>query len=349
MKDYGLDARLAECAAAYPGLTPGRIVAQERVLYRAVFEGGERLAEVSGRLVHQAQSAEDFPCVGDFVMADTAPERAVIRAVLPRCSLLVRRAAGAGREAQGVCANVDTVFLCMSLNHNFNVRRLERYLAMAYDSGASPVVLLTKADLCADVAAALYALPLAVREGAPVCAVSAAQADGLTALLPYLAPGRTVAFIGSSGVGKSTLINRLLGEERLDTQEIGFEDRGRHTTTRRELFMLPCGAMVIDTPGMRELGLWDADEGLNRAFADIEALAAQCRFASCTHGSEPGCAVRRAIESGELDEERLLSFEKLRRETAYAADSREYLAAKERKFREISMINKTNRRNGRKR
>ncbi|MGN0997530.1 MAG: ribosome small subunit-dependent GTPase A [Candidatus Ventricola sp.] len=347
MEAYGLDERLRGHAAAYPDLTPGRIVAQERGLYRAVFDCGERLAEVSGRLLHQAVSAVDTPCVGDFVMADTAPERAVIRAVLPRRSLLVRRAAGAGREAQGVAANVDTAFLCMSLNHNFNVRRLERYLAMAYDSGASPVVLLTKADLCADVRAALDSLPLAVREGAPVCVVSAAQEAGCQALLPYLAPGRTVAFIGSSGVGKSTLINRLLGEERLDTQAVGFGDRGRHTTTRRELFMLPGGAMVIDTPGMRELGLWDADDGLGRAFADIEALAAQCRFASCTHGSEPGCAVRRAITDGELDEERLLAFGKLRREAAYAADSREYLAAKERKFREISMINKASRRNRR--
>ena len=344
---YGFDERLFACAAAYGGLVPGRVVAQERGWYRVVFEDGERLCEVSGRLSHEAVDAADYPCVGDFVMADAGSEHAVVRAVLPRRSLIVRRAAGTGRNGQPVAANVDTAFLCMSLNRNFSVRRLERYLAVAYDSGAEPVVLLTKADLCDDVDGALRALPLSVREGAPVCVVSAAQEGGCEPLRAYLAPGRTVAFIGSSGVGKSTLINRLLGEERLDTQEIGYEDRGRHTTTRRELFLLPGGAMVIDTPGMRELGLWDTGEGVDRAFADVEALAAGCRFANCTHSGEPGCAVRRAMACGELDEQRWQAYLRLRREADFAADSRSCLAAKERKFREISIQNKANRkRNG---
>ena len=251
----------------------------------------------------------------------------------------MRKAAGTSKTEQAVAANIDTVFLCMSLNNDFNLRRLERYLAVAWESGADPVVVLTKADLCAD-------LPQKQREvetiamGVDILTTSAMEQEGYRQIMPYITEGRTVAFVGSSGVGKSTLINRLLGEERLATDGLRKDDKGHHTTTHRELLFLPNGAMVIDTPGMRELGMWDTASGVEQTFTDIEALAARCRFRNCSHTSEPGCAVRAALESGHLDAGRWLSYQKLKNENSYAADSESYLAAKEKKFKEISKINK---------
>ena len=206
-----------------------------------------------------------------------------------------------------------------------------------------PVVVLTKADLCENMAQRLSEVAC-VAAGAEVVTVSAVETDGLRALAPYLRPGKTVALLGSSGVGKSTIINRLLGEERLQTGGLRDDGRGRHTTTRRELFLLEHGGMVIDTPGMRELGLWDVDEGLEQSFADIEALAASCRFGDCSHGSEPGCAVRAAVESGSLARERLQSYQKLCAESRYAADTESYLAEKKEKFKRIAKINRSARR-----
>ena len=269
------------------------------------------------------------------------PDTAVIHLVLPRKSLFVRKAAGTSKTEQVVAANIDTVFLCMSLNNDFNLRRLERYLAVAWESGAEPVVVLTKADLCAD-------LPQKQREveaiamGVDILTTSAMESDGYRQIMPYITQGRTVAFVGSSGVGKSTLINRLLGEERLATDGLRNDDKGHHTTTHRELLFLPNGAMVIDTPGMRELGMWDAASGVEQTFGDIEELAARCRFRNCSHSSEPGCAVRAALESGHLDTGRWQSYQKLKNENSYAADSKSYLAAKEKKFKDISKINKYN-------
>ena len=269
------------------------------------------------------------------------PDTAVIHLVLPRKSLFVRKAAGTSKTEQVVAANIDTVFLCMSLNNDFNLRRLERYLAVAWESGAEPVVVLTKADLCAD-------LPQKQREvetiamGVDILTTSAMESDGYRQIMPYITQGRTVAFVGSSGVGKSTLINRLLGEERLATDGLRNDDKGHHTTTHRELLFLPNGAMVIDTPGMRELGMWDAASGFEQTFGDIEELAARCRFRNCSHSSEPGCAVRAALESGHLDTGRWQSYQKLKNENSYAADSKSYLAAKEKKFKDISKINKYN-------
>ena len=334
--------RWAALAAQYPELTVGRITLQEKGMYRIRTSIGEENALVSGKFQFDAQSPSDYPAVGDYVMVNCAdPDTAIIHQVLPRKSLFVRKAAGTSKTEQVVAANIDTVFLCMSLNNDFNLRRLERYLAVAWESGADPVVVLTKADLCAD-------LPQKQREveaiamGVDILTTSAMESDGYRQIMPYITQGRTVAFVGSSGVGKSTLINRLLGEERLATDGLRNDDKGHHTTTHRELLFLPNGAMVIDTPGMRELGMWDAASGVEQTFGDIEELAARCRFRNCSHTSEPGCAVRAALESGHLDAGRWLSYQKLKNENSYAADSESYLAAKEKKFKEISKINKYN-------
>ncbi len=319
-----------------------RVVLQERGLYRIRTDHGEQSALVSGKFQYDALSASDYPVVGDFVLADcTDPDTAVIHRVLPRKSLFVRRAAGTGQAEQAVAANVDTVFLCMSLNNDFSLRRLERYLAVAWESGAQPVVVLTKADLCGDVAQKRLEVE-SVAVGVPILVVSSMAQDGYAQILPYLTAGRTVAFVGSSGVGKSTLINRLLGEERLATGGLRNDDKGRHTTTHRELFLLKNGAMVIDTPGMRELGLWDAGEGLSHSFADIEALAARCRFRDCTHSGEPHCAIAQALLDGSLSPERWASYQKLRKENSFCEDAGSYLSQKKKKFKAIAKQNKSN-------
>ncbi len=326
--------------AEYPGLTLCRVAAQERGFYRLL--GEEGTAQVSGRFQYEARCASDYPAVGDYVMADlTDGGTAVIHAVLPRGSVFLRKAAGSAQEEQVVAANVDTVFLCMALNNDFNLRRLERYLTLAWESGAAPVVLLTKTDLGVDLAAKRAQVER-VAAGVEIVTSSALAVDGWRQITPWLTEGKTLAFVGSSGVGKSTLINRLLGEERLDTGGLRRDDRGRHTTTRRELMVLPCGAAVIDTPGMRELGIWDAGDGVSAAFADVEALAERCRFRDCTHRTEPGCAVRAALESGELSGARFASYKKLRAENAWSENAESCLRAKEEKFRRIAKINKNN-------
>ena len=340
--NFSVPDRWAALAAQYPELTVARIVLQEKGMYRIGTIMGEQNALVSGKLQFDAQSPSDYPAVGDYVTVSCVdPDTAVIHQVLPRKSLFVRKAAGTSKTEQVIAANIDTVFLCMSLNNDFNLRRLERYLAAAWESGAEPVAVLTKADLCAD-------LPQKQREveaiamGVNILTTSAMESDGYRQIMPYITQGRTVAFVGSSGVGKSTLINRLLGEDRLTTGGLRKDDKGHHTTTHRELLFLSNGAMVIDTPGMRELGMWDAASGVEQTFGDIEELAARCRFRNCSHSGEPGCAVRAAIRSGDLDGGRWLSYQKLKNENSYAADSESYLAAKEKKFKEVSKINKYN-------
>ena len=331
----------AALTSQYSELVTGRITLQEKGMYRIFTSTGEQNALVSGKFQFDAQSVSDYPAVGDYVLVSRAdPDTAIIHHVLPRKSLFLRKAAGTSQTEQVVAANIDTVFLCMSLNNDFNLRRLERYLAAAWESKADPVVLLTKADLCEDVVRK-QAGAESIAMGVTVLTASAADADGYQQLMPYITVGKTVAFVGSSGVGKSTLINRLLGEDRLATDGLRNNDKGRHTTTHRELLVLPNGAMVIDTPGMRELGMWDAASGVEQTFADMEALAARCRFRNCSHTSEPGCAVRDALDNGGLDAGRWQSYQKLKSETSYAADSESYLAAKERKFKEISKINKS--------
>lgn len=319
-----------------------RVCSQERGLYVVEMAGQQCLAEISGKMRYRAEQPTDLPVVGDYVRVSMSSARASITDVLPRKSLVVRKKAGTDRSQQAIAANVDVLFVCMSLNNDFNLRRLERYLSVAWESGATPVVVLTKRDLCRDLASVLVEVG-GVAAGVDVIAVSSLQAEGEKALLPYLKSGTTVAFIGSSGVGKSTLINKLIGTSELRTNGLRNDDKGRHTTTSRRLLALPCGAFVIDTPGMRELGMWAADDGLDRTFADIEEFAMQCRFADCTHATEPSCAVRRAIADGTLSQERLDSYRKLLAENDYNKDSDAYLAAKRKKFKQISKYNKKQR------
>jgi ribosome biogenesis GTPase len=299
-------------------LVPGRIVAQHRDSSRLVTPSGEVNAGLAGRLVHEAAPGA-LPVAGDWVaaLAHADGSGATIQHVLPRACAVTRQASGPGGGLQVVAANVDIILIAVSLNADLSLRRIERYLATAWESGASPVVVLTKADACDDVEA-LVAEVVAVAIGAPVHAVSALTGEGLEALAGVLGPGKTAVLLGSSGVGKSTLVNALAGQEVMATQEIIAEGaRGRHTTTHRELILLPSGGLVLDTPGMREMGLWDADAGLSATFADIEALASRCRFHDCAHQSEPGCAVRAALHEGDLDPDRWKSFQKLQRELAH--------------------------------
>ena len=275
------------------------------------------LSEISGKLRYEALNDEEFPSVGDFVVVSlrTSEMRATIHKVLPRKSKFSRKVAGTNTKEQIVASNIDTIFLVNSLNKDFNARRIERYLIMAWESGASPVILLSKADLCVDLEEKLSQTEKAAA-GVPIHIISAVDNRGMDDLNQYLKPGRTIALLGSSGVGKSTLLNYLAGEIVQETKEVrAYDDRGRHTSTSREMFILDSGAIMIDTPGMRELQLWGGTEGISEAFEDIEALASQCRFSNCMHKKEPGCAIKQAIEDGILDEKRFKSYSTLQKES----------------------------------
>lgn len=298
-----------------PAFRPARVAVEHRGGYGLV-GGPAEVGQLSGRLRHLVGSGADRPAVGDWVAVRTSGALAVIEAVLPRATLLSRRRVGRASAEQVVAANVDVAFVVTSANRDFNLRRLERHLSLVWSSGARPIVVLSKADLCDDLA--LYEAEL--RAGAPgvsVITTSAATGRGLDDLRDAIGAGLTAVMIGSSGVGKSSLLNGLLGEGRQTTREIRVvDDKGRHATTRRELFEVGQGCL-IDTPGVREVGLWDAAEGTERTFEEVETLAAACRFRDCRHQGEPGCAVRAAAEAGRLDEERLESYERLRREQAF--------------------------------
>ncbi|MFC6260760.1 ribosome small subunit-dependent GTPase A [Levilactobacillus fujinensis] len=318
LNQYGLTDQLKRFAAGVPDFTLARVTEQHRETYQVISVTGFLPAEIAGKLRHDLTVTTDFPAVGDWVLITVAPDHqlALIQQVLPRQSVLERAAVSKTGAGQIIAANVDTIFICMSLNANFNVHRVERYLTMAWDSGAVPVVVLTKADLCTDVPAKLEALA-DVTLGVDVVACSARTGAGVASLKTYVTGNRTVSFIGSSGVGKSTLINDLLGSDVLITKEIrADDDKGRHTTTSRELLRLPTGGVVIDTPGMRELQVQGGD--LTKAFADITTLASQCKFRNCTHQTEPGCAVQAAIAMGKLDTRRLESYRKLQLELSYS-------------------------------
>lgn len=246
------------------------------------------------------------------------------------------------QHEQLVAANFDYVFILQSLNDNFNLRRIERYLALSWQSGAVPVIVLTKSDLINDVEEYIYQVE-SVAIGVDVYAISCKTGEGLDKLKKYFSAGKTLVFLGSSGVGKSTLVNKLMGEEVMRTGEIREEDsRGRHTTTNRQLLMLPTGAMVIDTPGMRELGMWEASEGLDKTFQDVEQFLGMCKFSDCTHTNEPGCKILEAIDNGKLSQERYDSYLKLKNESKYNDDSDSYLREKRTKFKEIAKMNKNN-------
>jgi ribosome biogenesis GTPase len=299
------------------GLVPARVIVQQRGLYVLATPSGEATAQLSGRFAHDA-AAGDYPVAGDWVAVAPRPAEgsATIHHLLPRRTAFTRKAVARG-GGQTVAANVDVALLAASLNHDLNARRIERYLALAWESGASPAVVLTKADLCTDRSARKAEIE-AVALGVPVHVVSAVTGEGLDGLREVLAPGQTAVVLGSSGVGKSSLVNALAGKPVMATQAIREHDaRGRHTTTHRELILLPGGRLVLDTPGMRELGVWEADAGVGTTFADIEALTAGCRFRDCSHQAEPGCAVQDALASGRLDAGRWRNYAKLRRELAH--------------------------------
>lgn len=315
---YGWNANLADQFARYAaeGLTPGRIAREHTHIYNVLTALGEVRARVTGRFRHDARGRQDFPAVGDWVALQGAESggEAQIHALLDRRSKFSRKVAGNTVEEQVVAANVDTIFLVSALDHDFNLRRLERYLVVGRESQARPVIVLNKADLSDDIGSAVAEVTI-IAPDVPVHAVSCKRQDGLEALHQYLRPGETVALLGSSGVGKSTLINRLLGEDRQRTRDVRASDqRGRHTTSHRELIVMPDGVLMIDTPGMRELQLWDTDEGIRETFDDIEALASACFFRDCQHQDEPRCAVTTAVQEGRVAPEHLANYHKLKRE-----------------------------------
>ncbi|MCP4633229.1 MAG: ribosome small subunit-dependent GTPase A [candidate division Zixibacteria bacterium] len=306
------------------GNIPARIIREHKNLYEIITENGELIGEVSGKMHYDAESRADYPAVGDWVTVAPLPgeSKAVIHAILPRKSNFSRRAVLSGSDRYGggdtdqqvLASNIDTVFIVCGLDGDFNVRRAERYLTIAWDGGANPVIILNKSDICDDIAEKVAAME-SIAFGIPIHPVSAETNEGIDELRQYIDEGKTVAFLGSSGVGKSSIINCLIGAEKLKTGAVrDYDNKGRHTTTHRELILLPEGGMVIDTPGMREIQIWEDEEGLEKTFSDIEELSLQCRFRDCKHQDEPGCAVQKAIEDETLEQKRYQSYLKLQRE-----------------------------------
>lgn len=321
LETIGWNTFFAENFAPYgkDGFEAARVAIQHKTNYVLYSDHGELRGEITGKMHHQAHGAQGFPAVGDWVVIRSRPTEgtATIHEILPRTSKFSRKVAGDKTDEQVVAANIDTVFIVTGLDGNYNLPRIERYLVLAWESGASPVVVLNKADLCENVEEKVREVE-AVALGVPVLAISAARDEGLNGLLAHLSPRKTGVLLGSSGAGKSTIINHLLGTDTLKTQEVRLNDaRGRHTTTHRELIILHNGALLMDTPGMRELQLWGTEESVQETFDDIEELATQCRFGDCRHQSEPDCAVRQALESGTLEQRRYDNYQKMLKEIAY--------------------------------
>ena len=321
--------------AAKPYVQPGRVFIEFNYIFRVYVAAGEIETTLAGRLKHEAESRSGLPAVGDWVVVRKRPddERGAIVAVLPRRSRFSRRMAGQVTDEQVVAANVNVVFIVMAFDDDYSLRRLERYVLLAHDSGAAPVVLLTKPDLAADVPARVAEVA-AVAGELPVHVLSPKFNEGLDQVAHYLTPGRTGALLGSSGVGKTTIINRLVGSDARRTRAVREADsKGRHTTTNRELVVLPNGGLLIDTPGMREIQLWDVGTAVRETFEDIDTLGADCHFSDCRHRDEPRCAVKRAVEGGTLPPDRLDSYLKLQDELAFLARQQDERAQIEHKRR----------------
>ena len=310
-----------------PDSVPARVTSESKGSFQVYSQYGELAAKISGKMRYRAGEEKQYPAVGDWVVIRPLinEQKGIIHAVLPRKSKFSRKVAGERTEEQIVSANIDTVFIVSGLDggRNLNLRRIERYLTLAWNSGATPVIVLNKVDLCPDFDIYIRSVE-DIAPGISIHPVSAKKRIGLDALRNYLTIGSTAAFLGSSGVGKSALINALLGVEKQETGEVREDDRmGRHTTTKRELILLPSGGIVIDTPGMREIQMWAEEEDLQGAFHDINVLAKRCRFSDCSHNVESGCAVRAAIDLGDLDPARLESYRKLQNELIYLASREE--------------------------
>ncbi|MEN6595958.1 MAG: ribosome small subunit-dependent GTPase A [Clostridiaceae bacterium] len=342
LEQYGFSPAMLAAAGARGGANelPARVTAVHKERYALVCEHGECFARLKASTYFNDQT-EDFPTTGDFVLIQHNPAGdSVLTHTLPRRSYFARRNPTLGQGEQAVAANFDYVFIMQSLNFDLNPKRLERYLTLSWQSGAVPVVILTKADLvenCEEQALDVRR----VAAGVDVYAISAKTGEGMDALHALLQPGRTIVLLGSSGVGKSSFVNALAGEEIMAVNEIREDDsKGRHTTTHRQLLLLPSGVLVIDTPGMRELGMVDADAGLTEAFADVERFFGQCRFTDCRHESEPGCAVKAAIARGDLPRQRWESYQKLQRESRYSGNQAQYLKQKQQRFKDIAKFSK---------
>ena len=344
IKDYGL--KEEKIAGKINGI-PARIITTYRDRYEIVSDKGKGFARLKKGSFYDNPNAI-YPTIGDFVMIEwNSMGDSQIIETLKRDSSFSRASSSADRNhemhtqhEQLVAANFDYVFIMQSLNDNFNIRRIERYLTLAWESGAIPVIVLTKCDLVDDVESYISKIE-SVAIGVDVYAISCKAKIGLEKLQKYFKKGNTLVFLGSSGVGKSTLVNTLIGKDVMKTSEIREDDsKGRHTTTNRQLLMLPTGAMVIDTPGMRELGMWNCDDGIDKTFQDVEKYFGTCKFSDCTHTSEPGCKVLEAVKNGELSEERYNAYMKLKNEARYNGDSESYLREKRNKFKEIAKQNR---------
>lgn len=350
LKQYGY----TETEAPADGLIAGRVVEHRKEQFKVMTKYGEIPAVLKGAYYYEASARDEYPCIGDFVHLlynESGPS--FISRLVPRRSKFSRadfsgHAAGYVKTVleQVIAANIDFVFIITSMNYDFKVNRIERYVTQARQSGAKPIVLLTKSDLVNDPDALVNEV-LAVIPDIAVHAISNKTRAGYAALDEYLVPGKTAVFLGMSGVGKSSLLNALMGDEVMVVKDIREDDsRGRHTTTHRQLFTLPCGAMVIDTPGMRELGLFDSDTGIGAAFADVEEIISRCKFSDCRHANEPGCAVRAALEDGDLQQKHWENYQAQRRELHFVDDRRAYLQAKDKRGKEIAMWSKSRKKAG---